>query len=719
MSMRDSQIKPRLSHRDILHARSVAVIGASDDAGKWGGRAFAILRKHAVSTDIYPVNPKADSVMGVKAYPSIEQCPEPVDIAMVLVPTAAIAQTVDTCAAAGVGCAIVITAGFAESSEAGRELEQHMAKRARQAGMRIIGPNCIGILNAHTNMLASTAVALPVIERVPKGHIGFASQSGALMGSMLARGVDVGAGFSSLISLGNQCDVDVNECFEYLIDDPQTHIICLYVEALKDASEFRRLLALAHERGKPVVVCKSGRSAAGERAVQSHTASMAGAYESFLAVCRAHGAYVLHTVSDMLDTALLIERGCQLTSNRIAVFSGSGGAGALLVDALDQSGFKNPVLSPLTTSALEVVLPDANLQSPIDFGTLKPLKEPHPMGEDAWEVAMATTLTDPDVSGALVLLTSQPNMAEVARAVARVGDRFDKPVLYVHVAGTIGESARQTLKQAGYGFVESQNDAVAILGGLLQQSQTPVNDQVWTPPLRTAPADRATPQYLTEPEAREWVSTAGIPVSPWVMAKTVDQAVQALTSFDRPCVVKGVSHTLIHKSDAGAVKLNIDDAHGMRVACQAISDSLSSLGHDLEGYLVTPMLSADIELILGMQRDPEFGPMVLLGAGGTLVELLRDVQMLPTPVSKAQAKAMIEQLRCLPLLKGCRGKRAADLDQLADLVVALSDLATKHSELLELDINPLMLVDGQFVGIDARASVLEHQREHKCGQLIS
>lgn len=700
--MTDQQPKPRLSLREILHARSVAVIGASDDETKWGGRAFAILRKHTVCTEIYPVNPKADRVMGIKAYPSIDQCPGPVDIAMILVPASAIVPTVQACAQAGVGCAIVITAGFAESGQAGGELEQQMVQTARQSGMRIIGPNCIGILNAQTNMLASTAVALPVIDRVPAGHIGFASQSGALMGSMLARGVDVGAGFSGLMSLGNQCDVDLNECFEYLIDDPLTHIICLYVEALEDPQRFRELLARAHQQGKPVVVCKSGRSQAGVRAVQSHTASMAGAYESFVAICRAHGAYLFHNVSDMLDAAMLLERGCRLNGRQVAVFSGSGGAGALLVDALDQAGFANPTLSSETIEQLKTVLPDANLQSPIDFGTLKPLPSPHPLGANAWEVALAATLADDHVSAALVLLTSQPNMGEVAQAVQNIGKRTTKPLLYVHVAGSIGDPARQSLRSAGYGFVESQNDALSVLAGLHQQGQIPVNESPFTPMINTV-SESSNTRYLTEPEARERLSQASLPFSPWLMAKTTDQAVDALARFGAACVVKAVSTTLIHKSDAGAVKLNITTDSDMRAACQAIDSNLSALGHKLDGFLVTPMLSADAELILGIQRDPVFGPMVVLGAGGTGVELLKDVQMLPAPISKAQAMAMIRQLRCLPLLQGWRGKTPADLAQLADLVVAVSDLAINTEGLAELDINPLMLVDGQFWGADARA----------------
>lgn len=695
----------RLTLREIMHARSVAVIGASDDISKWGGRALAILCQHDVPTQIYPVNPKADQVMGLKAYRSIADCPGPVDIAMILVPSGAIADTVQACALAGVGCAIVITAGFAESSEAGRALELQMVEQARQSGMRIIGPNCIGILNAQTNMLASTAVALTSIERAPAGHIGFASQSGALMGSMLARGADVGAGFSSLISLGNQCDIDITECFEYLIDDPLTHVVCLYVEALRDPAKFRRLLALARQHGKPVVVCKSGRSQAGERAVQSHTASMAGAYAAFEAICKSEGAYLFHNVSDMLDGAMLIERGATLPGNGVAVFSGSGGAGALLVDALDQAGFETPTLAPETLQKLQTVLPPSNLQIPIDFGTLLPLREPHPYGEDPWEVALALAMRDPGVHAGLVMLTSQPTMDKVASAAQRVGARIDKPLLYIHIAGSIGDPARRVMRETGYGFVESQNDAMAVLNGLRQRERMPARgtDSAESDAVPEMSFSGLPEGYLTEPQARTLLESGGIPMSPWHLALTIDDAQSAFETFGVPCVVKAVSSTLVHKSDAGAVKLNLRSTEQVREACKAIEQSVQAAGHVVEGFLVSPMMSADAELILGIQRDPSFGPMVLLGAGGTLVELLHDVQMMPADLSRDQALAMVKQLRCLPLLTGWRGAKPADLDVLADIVVSAGRLALADPALQELDINPLMLVSGQFIGVDARA----------------
>lgn len=691
---------PRLSIREIMHARSVAVIGASEDESKWGGRALAILRRHSVSSEVYPVNPKASELMGLPAYKSIADCPGPVDIAMVLVPQAMILDTLEQCARAAVGCAIVITSGFAEVGGDGHAIEARMREIARSGGMRVIGPNCIGILNAHTNMLASTAVALVEIDRAPGGTIGFTSQSGALMGSMLARGFDVGAGFSSLISLGNQCDVDINETFEYLIEDPQTRTICLYVEALRGPATFRALLARAREAGKPVLVCKSGRSEAGEKAIQSHTASMTGAYATFEAVCRAEGAFLFENVSDMLDAAMLLSHGARLCKPSIAVFSGSGGAGALLVDALSAQGFTIAELTEPTKASLRRVLPESNLQSPIDFGTLKPMGDAHPVYEDAFEYALGETMVDANVGAGIVLLTSQPTMHKVAYATQKVGRKTDKPLLYVHVAGSIGDSARQVMREQGYGFVESQNDALKVFDALWQQTRMPSGVAV-------TPASFELPElpdgFLSEPDARRMLQAASIPTTPWVLLKEIEEVVEHVERQGDAWVIKAVSPTLIHKSDIGAVKLNIRDGHSARQACREIAQALGHAQHSLDGYLVTRMVKADAELILGIKRDPDFGPMVVIGAGGTLVELLHDVQMMPAPVHAVQALAMIEQLKCFPLLKGWRGSQPADLAKLAELIVAASQLACQDDALEEMDINPLMLVDGQFLAADARA----------------
>lgn len=692
--------EPRLSVREIMNARSVAVIGASEDQAKWGGRALAILRRHQVSTEVYPVNPKAQTLMGLPAYPSIGQCPKPVDVAMVLVPQGLILDTLSQCAQAGVGCAIVITSGFAETGEEGHEIEARMRDIARSSGMRVIGPNCIGVLNAQASMLASTAVALMEIDRAPAGSIGFTSQSGALMGSMLARGVDVGAGFSSLISLGNQCDIDINETFEFLVEDPQTSIICLYVEAFKGAAQFRQLLGRARAAGKPVLVCKSGRSQAGERAIQSHTASMAGAYATFEAVCRAEGAFLFTNVSDMLDAAMLLSHGATFSQPTVAVFSGSGGAGALLVDALDEIGLGVAELSPATRESLKAVLPDSNLQCPIDFGTLKPLAQEHPVYRDAFEYTMGETMADPGVGAGIVLLTSQPTMHKVAQATQLIGKQTDKPLLYVHVAGSIGDSAREVMRQTRYGFVESQNDALRILQALWQQTRMPVSAPVPAAHFKLAELPDG---FLTEPQARELLEAASIPTTSWVVLNDVQRVVDHVQTHPGAWVIKAVSPTLIHKSDVGAVKLNIRDGSAARAACASIASALAGAGHQLQGYLVTQMVKADAELIVGIKRDPDFGPMVLIGAGGTLVELLHDVQMLPAPVHAVQALAMIRQLKCFPLLGGWRGAQPADLAALAELIVAVGQLACADASLEELDINPLMLVEGQFLAADARA----------------
>ena len=695
--------KPRLSIREIFNARSVAIVGASDDPSKWGGRALAIQVRHRVSARVLPVNPRAATLMGMPAYASLRDCPGPVDVAMLLVPRDRTRQALEDCIAAGVGCAVIVTAGFAELGEEGRQTEQDLVALARANGVRLIGPNCIGFLNARRNVIASTAVALAAVDRIAAGGIGMASQSGALMGMMLARGIDTGAGFSSLVSLGNQCDIDINEVFEYLIEDPDTRVVCLYIEEVRDPARFRGLLARANAAGKPVLIAKSGRSRAGQRAVMSHTASLAGEWPVFEAVCRAHGVALFENIADLLDCAMIMERGQRMSGPRVAVFSGSGGAGALLVDALEVAGIETATLSQTTRTHVAPLLPQANREIPIDFGTIIAQASPDPVYGDEAGTLIGRVMEDDGVGAGVVMLTSQPAMDVVARAVSRVGATCSKPLVFVHAAGSTGHAAREVLRDAGYGFLESQNDVIRIMGVLRDAAGAVLSDPSHTPSSASrTPAD--TPSgFLNEVQARQLIEAYGLPTTQWRHARDVDAVVRARALFPGKVAIKAVSPTLVHKSDIGAVRLGIASDEDARQACAAIATAVSDAGHALDGFLVTAMVRPDAELILGVQRDPAFGPMVIIGAGGVLVELLRDVQMAPAPVTRAQALAMVSRLRCKPLLEGWRGAKAADLGQLADVIVRLGELAASDLALRELDVNPLMLVDGAVVAADARA----------------
>ena len=698
-------VPPNQTVREILHPRSVAIVGASADESKWGGRLLRYMLHHRHDGPLYPINARAKDLMGLPAYASLRDVPGPVDLAILLVPREHVRAAVEDCVAKQVGCALCITAGFAETGPQGRADEEALVALARAGGVRLIGPNCMGLMNAHHNLCATTGVVMGTIERLPVGGIGLASQSGALMGAMISRGVDIGVGFSSTISVGNQADLGLNDFFEYLIDDPKTDVVCLYMEGVKDAPRFTALLQRAAAAGKPVCIAKSGRSEAGAKAAASHTASLAGAWPAFEATCRRWGVYLFESIYDLLQGAQLLQRGKRATSNQVAVFSGSGGGGALLVDALEQHGLALPQLSAATEAAVANVLPATHRQLPYDFGMLNHQTPADPeVAGGSVGIALDRAMSDPAVGAGVLLLTTQPGQERVVEAAIAAADRSPKPLLFVQGAGNHGDIARRMLRDAGHGYFDSTHDALKVVAVLTQRT---VPEAATKADVAAAiPADLPS-GFLTEPDARRLLEGAGIPTTRWAFAPDADAAVKAAQSIGGPVVIKAVSARIVHKSDIGGVKLGIQGDGAVRDACEAIAQAALGAGvAQLDGFLVTEMWRADTELILGIQCDPDFGPLVMVGAGGVLVELMKDVQLAPAPVSHATARAMIERLRSLPLLTGYRGRAPADLDAVTDVLVRLGALAASgDARIQELDINPLFIAGNRVAAADARATL--------------
>lgn len=698
-------VQPLQSVRQILHPRSVAIVGASESEEKWGGRLLRYMLRHRHDGALYPINARADRLLGLPAYASLQDCPGPVDLALLLVPREHVRTAIEDCVAKQIGCALCITAGFAETGPAGRQAEQELVALARAGGVRLIGPNCMGLMNAHHNLAATTGVVMGSIDRLPVGGIGLASQSGALMGAMLSRGVDVGAGFSSTVSVGNQADLDLNDFFEYLIDDPATDVACLYMEAVKDAPRFVALLERAAAVGKPVCIAKSGRSEAGARAAASHTASLAGAWPTFEATCRRWGVYLFETIYDLLHGAQVLQRGKRATSRGVAVFSGSGGGGALLADALEAEGLELPRLAPQTREALAPVLPATHRELPLDFGMLNHACPPDPeVAGGSVGIALDRAMADEAVGAGILLLTTQPQQERVVDAALSAGARSGKPLLFVQGAGNHGEPARRLLRDAGAGFFDSPHDALKVAAVLALRSAPEAPPHPGPAPVM--PAGLAA-GFVTEPDARRLVEAAGIPTTRWQFAATAEQAVDAARSLGGAVAIKAVSARIVHKSDIGAVRLGVQGDDAVRSACAAIAAAAQAAGvASLDGYLVTEMWKADTELILGIQHDPDFGAMVMVGAGGVLVELLKDVQLAPAPLSHATARRMLDALKSRPLLAGYRGRPPADLDAIADALVRLGALAAAcGGRLRELDINPLFIAGGRIAAADARATL--------------
>ncbi|MET0209177.1 MAG: acetate--CoA ligase family protein [Burkholderiaceae bacterium] len=695
---------PNQTVRQILHPNGVAIVGASGSEEKWGGRLLRYMLKHRHDGPLYPINAKATELLGIPAYPSLQACPGPVDLAILLVPRDHVMAAIEDCVAKQIGCALCITAGFAETGPAGRAAEEELVATARAGGVRLIGPNCMGLMNAQHNLAATTGVVMGSADKLPAGGIGLASQSGALMGAMLSRGIDIGAGFSSTISVGNQSDLDLNDFFEYLIDDPATDVACLYMEAVKDAPRFTALLARAAAIGKPVCIAKSGRSEAGARAAASHTASMAGAWPAFEATCRRWGVYLFESIYDLLQGAQILQRGKRATSRGVAVFSGSGGGGALLADALEAHGLTLPMLSAQTQAALAPVLPATHRELPLDFGMLNHMAVPDPeVAGGSVGIALDRAMADEGVGAGILLLTTQPQQERVVEAAIAADRRRSKPLLFVQGAGNHGDPARKALQAAGYGYFDSPHDALKVVAALASRSEPE--------PKAAAPAFEfpgGMPSgFLTEPEARRLIEAAGIPTTRWLLAADADEAVRAAREIGGAVAVKAVSASIVHKSDIGAVKLGLVGDEAVRIACDAIASAAHAAGvARLDGYLVTEMWKADTELILGIQHDPDFGALVMVGAGGVLVELLKDVQLAPAPLSHAAALSMLDALKSKALLTGFRGRAPADLDVIADALVKLGTLAAASGgRLQELDINPLFVSGDRIVAADARATL--------------
>ncbi|MHC4219464.1 MAG: acetate--CoA ligase family protein [Planctomycetota bacterium] len=672
----------------IFSPRAIAVVGASRRRDSIG---FALLHNLVVSEfqgAIYPINPKAQSIHSLKAYPTIKAVPDPVDLAMVMVPRDKVLGIVDECIEAGVKGLVVITAGFAETGDEGAKLERELQRKVRRAGVRMIGPNCMGIINSDPE-ISMNATFAPTPAR--RGSIGFVSQSGALGVAILNAASDLGIGLTQFVSMGNKTDVTGNDLVAYWENDESTRVICMYLESFGNPRHFTEL-AKRVGRKKPILVVKSGRTVEGARAATSHTGAIAGAdvtVSTFLAHC---GVLRADTIDELFDVARALDR-CPLPQGgRVAVITNAGGPAIMATDSLVNSGLQMSELSPETCAALAEFLPEeASIANPVDM------------------IASATTehyrrtlnivLDDPGVDMVMAinvtpLLTNPIDvMAEIG---AVVKENRAKPVLAVMMATEDfydEVKARPDLPPV-YRFPETAASALVQLHSYA----------VW----RRRPADEKAPLFETDDEAVGeilsrhedcYLSSAdavrvlelyGIPVVPWRAASSAEEAVEAARALGFPVAIKAEAAGLVHKSDLGAVRLGLEDPHAIADAIAEIDIALAA--EDLRGcgYLVQQMATGGHELIFGMSTDPRFGPLLAFGLGGRYVEVWRDVRFGVTPLSPSEAREMIEGIRGFELLKGVRGEPAADLKILIEVLLRIAQLAQRHPRIMEFDINPFI-----------------------------
>ena len=671
----------------IFSPRSVAVVGASRRRNSIG---FALLHNLVMEEfdgTIYPVNPNATSIHSLKAYPSIEAIPDPVDLAVVAVPRDSVLRVVEECLAKGVLGLVVITAGFSETGSKGAALEEELRDAVRTAGVRMIGPNCMGVLNTDPDVRLNATFA-PTPARA--GSIGFVSQSGALGVAILNAAQDLGVGLTQFASMGNKADVDGNDLLEFWEHDERTNVICMYLESFGNPRRFTETAKRVGRR-KPILVVKSGRTAEGARAATSHTGAIAGADVTVSAFLEQCGVLRANTISELFDIARALAR-CPLPAgDRVAIVTNAGGPGIMATDSCINLGLELADLSRATSDELASFLPaEASLENPVDMIASA---TPEDYGR-----ALDLALRDDGVDAAIVINVTPllSNPIDVMNQVAMTARGHDKPVLAVIMAT---EDFYEEMKSRSehppvYRFPEPAVRALSQLTRYAHWRRRPAREQL--PDFAVdddavaAILDASPDGYLSDELAFRVLRHYGIPLVAGRKVETSDQVLEVAEQIGYPLVLKAVGPELVHKSDVGGVQLDLRSREDVERALSVIDASLAGAGVEFEGYLVQEMARKGHEIIFGLSIDPRFGPLLMFGLGGKYVEVLRDVRFGVTPLAPSEARDMIRGLRGFKLLEGVRGEQPADLDCLEEILLRLAQLADRHRRIRELDINPFL-----------------------------
>jgi acetate---CoA ligase (ADP-forming) len=683
----------------LLAPRSIALVGASADHTKLSGLPLFFLQRHGYSGALYPVNPRAAEVRGLRCYPSLAAINQPVDLAFLLVGAERVLDVIDECIATGVKSAIVAASGFAEVGGEGAAMQARLVERIRGTGLRVLGPNCMGLVNVQAGVAASFSQSLYVDRLIP-GAFAFFSQSGAIGGSTLDMASSRGIGLSHWVSTGNQADIDVVECALAVVRDPDVRVIGLYLESMLDPIAYIELLEHAHNLSKTVIVLKSGASDAGAQAAISHTAAMVGNAAVFEAVSSQYGAVLARDLEELLDKASGFLTGRVASGKRVGVVTSSGGVGVILADEIERQGLSVARLSSATRERLAKVVPEyGSTNNPVDATATLVARM---IGGEAglWMECFLALADDSDVDQIIVGLTMIVGEAgaTLADEVVAATERTDKPIIVAWLGADLCREAFQRLHAAGVPMFSSTARAVRVASALAQTTPRVPEIATARSPLEiTLPASKGA--VLTEWQSQSLFQAAGLRCpTAWLMNPGASREFE-LEPGSR-YVVKVQSSEITHKSDVGAVEIGVD-ADGVDQAARQVLESarLHLPDAQIEGVMVQEMVTDGLEMLVGVVRDPWFGLMLSIGSGGTLTELLRDVSLRRLPVSRSAIHRMISELRCAALLTDARGKPPYDVAALVDAVERIAWLAESIGERLdELEINPLLVLsDGRGV----------------------
>jgi acetyl coenzyme A synthetase (ADP forming)-like protein len=690
----------------FFEPRSIAVIGASRRRGTIGGEVFHNLLESGFPGPVYPVSPHP-TVQSVRAYADVRDVPDPLDLAVIAVPARAVVDTARACAEKGARALVVISSGFAEAGAEGRAMQAELMEVCRRSGMRLIGPNCMGILSTSPvcSLNATFAPGAP-----PAGRIAFMSQSGALGLAVIDHARRAGLGLSSFVSVGNKADLSGNDLLEYWESDPRTDLVLLYLESFGNPRRFSRI-ARRVGRSKPILAVKSGRSAAGARATSSHTGAMLAASDATVdALFAQSGVIRADTLGELFDVASLLASQGAPAGRRVGIVTNAGGLGIMCADACAAHGLDVPELSEASRAALAEFLPaEASTGNPIDM-----IASASP-GD--YERAMRAVAAGGEVDAIVVIfippLASSPE--EVAGAIGRVDGAVGMPVLGVLMGHGAAPASPDGRRIPVYAFPEDAARALARAARWAEWRARP-EEPVWrTPDARRDEAQALVATalgrgecWLPPGDVLDLLDCYGIRLVESRLATTPAEAAGVAADLRGPVALKAYGEGLVHKSEAGAVALSLASPEAVQAEARAMTARLRSAGVEPDGFLVQRMAGAGTEMIVGVVQDPLFGPVIACGAGGTAVELLRDVSVRLTPLTESEADEMIRGLATFPLLDGHRGRPRADLAALRDLVLRLAALAEDVPEVVEVDLNPVVAGPDGAVAVDARIRLEAH-----------
>lgn len=699
----------------FLNPQSIAIVGVSADFSTIGGKPLSNLLLHEYKGDIYPVNPKYEEIGGLTCYPSLLDIPGEIDVALIAVSSKRILDILDQCETKGIKHLMLFSSGFAEVGEEGEKLQEKVMVKAKSAGIHIIGPNCVGLLNVNKSIPLGFATSFETKSGFLKGNIGFASQSGAFGFSLFGIAQEEGLGFSNIINTGNQMDIHTLDCMEYMLEDEETDVVAGYLESVPDGEMLIRLAERAKELGKPLIIQKAGKSELGKQAALSHTASLAGSEESFEAIVKQYGIITANDMDDLIAAMKIFSRVKKTKGNKVVTISNSGAAGIAMADYSEALGLDLIRLSDDTKSKIEEIIPPyGSALNPIDI-TAQALKEQHIFTE-----TLEVLIKDDYVDVIVVQTTFGGELgSRVCSKIAEIDRNTDKPIV-VTLTGTeeLTGQGRKILEEAGVPvFLTSYNTMLAIKylvefseyyyredeNDLTNGDQLALNNEEKT-------------GVWTEDKVKELLESLQINVPANVLIENEDKIQAVKNKLNYPVVAKIVSKDITHKTEVGGVKLNINNDEELESAFNEILNSVKKHqpNAEISGVLVEEMnLDKGIEMFIGINDDPQFGPLVVCGLGGIFIELFKDATIRRAPVNIRQAHEMLRELQAFPLLQGFRGDNKKDINKLAEAIVKISQFAVENTgSIKEMDINPLMILD-EGKGVKALDGVIVWKKEEE------